>query len=68
MEIVNILVILSSILITYIWALNKRYEINTTKISYLEDIDEEATSEDTLLKQKRLINDKEQLEYVADLF
>lgn len=68
METFNLLVIIISIAITFIWACEKRHEIKTMSITFLDDIDEEATDEDILKRQKQLIKDREELDYVTNLF
>lgn len=59
MEVVNLLVILISIFITLMWAYQKRVEINTMKLLFIDDIDEEATDDEVVERQKKLTDDKE---------
>lgn len=69
MELFNLTLILVSSMIMIIWALRKRLEIKTMKISMLEDAEDEIDERRKLQKMKMTYtNDKESLQKLADYF
>jgi short subunit fatty acids transporter len=68
MEIVNLLVILVSCLVTWVWAIKKRFEIKTMEIKFFNDDKNEDYDEyerKVLERQKLIFEDSKDLEYTA---
>lgn len=69
MELVNFLVVIVCCLITSIWALKKRFEINTMKVSFIdENKDPQDIEEEELIRHERVLKDSDNLEYVSEMF
>lgn len=70
MEIINFLIILICCISTWIWALKKRFEIKTLKITFLDkerDEDYDEYERKALQRQKLIFEDSKDLEYTAGM-
>ena len=63
MELINILIILISISVTYVWSIKKRFEIQTMRISFIDEEKEEDFDdyERKVIERQKLIFEDSQV-------
>jgi uncharacterized membrane protein len=68
MELINILIIITSITICLTWAHRKKREIATTQIDFNEELESLNEDEEERERKKAVLSDEEDLRYIADIF
>ena len=69
MELINLIIIIVCSTITLTWALKKRNEINTMRISFIDERERlDEYEKEQLVRQQAIYKDAEDLEYVSEMF